>query len=188
MDNNFLKVLMTSIPGRYARALFFYAQQRNIVERLSTDLDVLNSFCNKNPRLWQELSNKALTPQQTVLLWKEVSNKLNLHSVLVEFVTLLSQARRLNFWSSFIHYYQLLNDAVQGKRQVVVRTPTPLSTTDKKQLSQTLQKLWTAQLSLTYVVTPSLQMGLIVESNNVRLDSTLQAHLATLRQTLSQTL
>ena len=124
MDNNLLKVLMTSIPGRYARALFAYAQQCDIVERLSVDLGVLDSFCKKNPRLWQELSNKALTPQQTTLLWQDVSEKLRLHSVLTKFILLLSQAKRLNFWPAFIQSYQLLNDAAQGKRQLMVRTPT----------------------------------------------------------------
>ena len=185
MDNNLLKVLMTSIPGRYARALFAYAQQCDIVERLSVDLGVLDSFCKKNPRLWQELSNKALTPQQTTLLWQDVSEKLRLHSVLTKFILLLSQAKRLNFWPAFIQYYQLLNDAAQGKRQLMVRTPTPLSDGDQKQLIQALQKLWAAELLLTYIVVPNLKMGLVVESNNLCLDVTLDAHLASLHQILS---
>ena len=188
MDNKLLKVLMTSIPGRYARALFAYAQQANIIEKIFHDLEVVNTFCKENPQLWRELSAKVLTPKQMESLWEEVGKKLHLHSALMNFILLLSQAKRLSFWTVFIRYYQLLKDASQCKRQVRIHTPVRLSTHDQQHLSQVLQKLWNDELLLTYIVNPPLQMGMVVESNNLCLNVTLEAHLTVLRQTLTQTL
>ncbi|RZI46535.1 ATP synthase F1 subunit delta [Candidatus Finniella inopinata] len=184
MDKNLLKILMTSVSGRYARALFACAQQNGIVERLSSDLKALNLFHKQNRRLWLELSSKVLAPHQTTLLWQQVSERLNLHHILMNFIFLLGKSNRLDIWPSFVQCYQFLTATNQDKSQVVVYTPTELPAADQRQLISNLKKLWPVELVLTYIVSPHLKMGMMIESNNLRLDMTLDAQLSALHKTL----
>ncbi len=180
MDKALLKILSTSVAGRYARAIFSCAEQQNILTAVGQDLEKLDHLWQANPQVWQGFASGVLKRQQKMMLWQLVGEKLQLQPLVVHFCHVLSQAKRLHLWSAIFQAYQLLSDASQGRRQVVVQTALELSAEERIELAQVLQKLWSAQLIFTFLVVPDLKAGVIIQSHSLRLDASFDTYLAAL--------
>lgn len=181
-----MKVLLTSIPGRYAKALFSYASQHYILKEMNQDLKKLDSFWHNDKHLWKDLSNAALSSQQADFLWNEVGKKLHLGHLIIHFMSLLGRLKRLSLWPSILNIYNLLVSASLCERQVTIETAAPLTCLNQEKLTQVLQNLWTDKLILNFILNPSLKTGIVIQSYNLRLDMSLKSILPALSDYLKE--
>jgi F-type H+-transporting ATPase subunit delta len=184
MDKDLLKISLTSIAGRYSRALFVTAQQQQVLEDVQTDLKKLYDYAQNNQSLWQRLSSKALTKQQVEQLWQQIASKLELGQLTMNFMVYLCQIKRLSLWPAIYQIYQAIIDEHQNKRQVLVESATTLSQHERESIQQALQKIWTKELILTFSTRRTVETGLVIRSNNLLFDASLGASLSTLHRLL----
>lgn len=184
MDKKLLKVLLTSISGRYSHALFKEAQRQENADIINNDLLSLNKYRKEDLILWKSLSNKVLSPAQIKELWQQIGQKLQLCDLTTKFMVYLCQVKRLNLWPSIFQIYHFLEDSYKNKRQVLVESAYPLNLNERENLSQALKKIWANELALTFSVHPSLKTGLVVHSENSQLDISLNSYLTSLNSLL----
>ncbi len=184
MDKALLKILLTSLPGRYARALFLCAEKEGILDSVSQDLNKLDHLRTSQQRIWQALASGVLNDRQKFELWQGLGKKMHLHPPVVNFCMLLAQQKRLELWPSILHIYDILHRTKKGQRNVLVQTATPMSVNEQENLSKTLKKIWKDHLILTFQVNPTLQAGLVVESDCLRLDASFHSHITSLTAAL----
>jgi F-type H+-transporting ATPase subunit delta len=184
MDKNLLKVLLTSVAGRYSRAIFEEARRKSVMENVKEDFKKIDILRKENPSLWNGMSNKALNLQQISDLWHQVGEKLGLCALVKEFIIFLCQVKRINLWPSVFQIYQFLEEDQQNQRRIFVKSSSSLNSVDRQNIIQALKKFWKSELILSFSVCPSLKAGLVIQSNNLQLDMSLNSYTSALSRLL----
>ena len=87
------------IAAPYARALFSYAIQRNLIHQLTGDFQNLEDFFNKTPELVRYLNNPIVSKKaKKEILAKTIKSKLNGETF--KFLMVLINRNRINLVTS----------------------------------------------------------------------------------------
>lgn len=169
--------LLTSLPGRYAKALFQVGQADKQTERLAKEFKTLVDLYQNNSLLRKTLLNDFLTLEQKVTIWEDIAQRLSLTNVLQRFVIVLLKGKRLPLILSIAKIYQEVVAAAMGIIQVEVTSATQLSLKQKESLEAFLKERYTAKIEATYGIEPRLLSGVYVQCGSEVIDATLKGQL-----------
>jgi len=170
MTNDYSDILKTSVAGRYAHALVASAQNSGTLDRVKEDLCKIEDFRKKAPRVWTLLFNCGLDSKQTTATLKSFCQKLICSQQTLNFLLVIQKNKRSNLWYSIMENFEVFYNLQKKQKRVFVQSALPLTEEDKKSLVNSLQKIWHHNLIFDYTVRPDLKLGLVVESDNVKID------------------
>ncbi len=180
--------LASKIATPYARALFDFSVEKNIMHQITADFQNLEVFLNENEELTNYLNNPIVSQDaKSQVLTKILKSQLNTETF--KFLMVLVTRDRINLLKSVIsNYLELVYDAA-SIRMIEVSTAYPFDNLQKNTLIQKLKELTSArEIRLVITVDSSLIGGFLIKTESKVIDFTIKNQLQKLAKHLDTAL
>lgn len=154
------------LEGRYVNALYSAATKNNKLEAVEGDLKKLASLYKTDHKFKDFMVNPLINPvQKTQIFENELKNKLKLTDLSVNFLSAMSENRRLKHLPEVESCFQQIMSAVRNELPCSIISARPLPDARKKEVEGSLRTFTTKKLIIEYKTDPSILGGLIVDFN-----------------------
>lgn len=183
-----VNTLASKIATPYARALYDFSVEQNIMHQVTADFQNLDIFLMESSMLIEYLSNPVVTSKQKeVLLNKTLKSQLNAETF--KFLMVLIKRHRINLLPSVIKNYLELVYKAASVKMVEVYTAFPFTTIQRLNLIKKLKELTNArEIRLVVTVDSTLIGGFLIKTNSKVIDFTVKNQLENLAKHLDSVL
>ncbi|KTC64860.1 ATP synthase F1 subunit delta (plasmid) [Legionella adelaidensis] len=178
----------TTIARPYAKAVFEYAEN---AKQLSAWSGILQNLADitQNPDIREFIENPATSKQQQIKLVSELLAKLNKESSANEavgnFIQMLAQNKRLPILTDISVQFEILRAEQEKTMAVTVISFSPLSASQEKNLTDSLQKRLQRKVSLDISIDPALLGGAVIYAGDLVIDGSVRGRLNKLESDLA---
>lgn len=176
--------LAIKVGTPYARALFDFSIEKNIMHQITADFQNLASFLNEAEELKTYLNNPVVSSQaKTDILTKLLKSQINTETF--KFLMILVKRDRIDLLSSIVNSYLELVYETASIKMIKVSTASPFTNEQKDMLIEKLKKLTNArEIRLTINEDPSLIGGFLIKTESKIIDYTIKNQLQQLAKHL----
>jgi F-type H+-transporting ATPase subunit delta len=180
--------LALKIASPYARALFDFSVEKNIMHQITADFQNLEIFLNESSELTEYLSNPIVSKDaKGEVLTKVLKSQLNAETF--KFLMVLVSRDRINLLKSVISSYLELVYETASIKTIEVGTAFAFSSAQKSTLIEKLKELTGArEIKLVVTVEPSLIGGFLIKTDSKVIDFTIKNQLQQLAKHLDAVL
>jgi F-type H+-transporting ATPase subunit delta len=180
--------LASKIAAPYARALFDFSVEKNIMHQITADFQNLEIFLNESSELTEYLSNPIVSQDaKQAVLTKVLQPQLNTETF--KFLMVLVERNRINLLTSVIANYLELVYETASIKTIEVVTAFAFSNAQKNTLIEKLKELTNArEIRLVVTVEPSLIGGFLIKTESKVIDFTIKNQLQQLAKHLDAVL
>ncbi len=169
--------ILTSLPGRYAKALFDLAQDKTQVESVGSSLHDLEKVLQSSKQLRQILANPTLQEEEQVAVLTDICTQLEVPEILTSFAIRLFKAGRVSYLSQIGKIYQSLASQAKGERRIEVVSAYPLTASQGRLLKENLKRVYPETLNLIFVQDARVLGGVLIRAGSQVIDATLVTQL-----------
>lgn len=176
--------LASKVAAPYARALFDFSVEKNIMHQITADFQNLEVFLDENEELNNYFKNPIVSQDAKYeVLTKTLKSQLNLETF--KFLMILVSRKRISLLKPIItNYLELVYNAASIK-MVEVFTAYPFANLQKNTLIQKLKELTDArEIRLIITVDSSLIGGFLIKTESKIIDFTIKNQLQKLAKYL----
>ncbi len=186
MKQNLLAAVLTSLPGRYARALFEAIDGPE--ERYTTlkDFEQVEILFHDYPHAQEILTSYAINKKHLDAAWQLIGKKIQLTPKFLNFIRLLVQERRVGLLNAIYRFYQMLVFQEKNYRKLDVVSAYSLNEKEKIKLKTELEKIFPESLDITFAIDESLLSGIVVRSDTLMLDASFVTQVRFLAESLRE--
>ena len=180
--------LALKIAVPYARALFDFSVEENIMHQITADFQNLEIFLEQSDELKNYLNNPIVSNKaKTEVLTKTLKPQIN--SETFKFLMVLINRDRLNLLDSIITSYLELVYKTASIKTIEILTAYPFANLQKNTLIQKLKELTNArEIRLVITVDSSLIGGFLIKTESKVIDFTIKNQLQSLAKHLDAAL
>jgi F-type H+-transporting ATPase subunit delta len=180
--------LTSKIAAPYARALFDFSVEKNIMHQITADFQNLDIFLAETPELLEYLNNPIVNQKvKSEILTKALKSQLNTETF--KFLMVLVERDRINLLTAIIDSYLELIYQTASIKMVEVSTASAFTNLQKDTLIQKLKELTNArEIRLVINVEPSLIGGFLIKTDSKVIDFTVKNQLQKLAKHLDTVL
>ena len=180
--------LASKIAAPYARALFDFSVDKNIMHQITADFQNLEIFLNENSDLLEYLNNPIVSQDaKREILTKTLESQINTETF--KFLMVLVSRDRINLLNSVITNYLELVYETASIKTIEVLTASSFTNLQKDTLVQKLKELTNArEIRLVITVEPSLIGGYLIKTDSKVIDFTIKNQLQQLAKHLDTVL
>ena len=176
--------LATTVATPYARALYDFSVDKNLMHQITADFQNLEVFLNETPDLTNYLTNPLIgANQKQELLDKALKSQLNQETF--KFLSVLVKRNRINLLQPVITSYLNLVYELASIKMIEVSTAFAFTNLQKNTLIKKLKELTNArEIRLVINVDSSLIGGFLIKTNSKVIDFTVKNQLQLLAKHL----
>ena len=180
--------LASKIAAPYARALFDFSVEKNIMHQITADFQNLEIFLSESSELTEYLNNPIVSVDaKREILTKTLESQINTETF--KFLMVLINRDRINLLSSVITNYLELVYETASIKTIEVVTAFAFSNAQKNTLIEKLKELTNArEIRLVVTVEPSLIGGFLIKTESKVIDFTIKNQLQQLAKHLDAVL
>ena len=180
--------LASKIASPYARALFDFSVQKNIMHQITADFQNLESFLEEGAELMSYLNNPIVSKTaKREVLTKTLQTQINTETF--KFLMILVDRGRINLLKYVISNYLELVYETASIKTIEVSTAFAFTNTQKDELIQKLKELTNArEIRLIITVDSSLIGGFLIKTGSRVIDFTIKNQLQKLAKHLDTVL
>ncbi len=171
MNINSLKVLFTSLQGRYAKALFAEGKKASCLDEISDDFSRLDVFFKNNPSIKKILTSSSINPKELDAGWIAVSNHLSFCPIFVNFIRQIAKNKRFELINKIKYVYNVAFAKHKNSRNVVVSSAVELLPEQKKRIEALILKAFKEKVIVKYKINEKLIAGLKISSEEMAVDA-----------------
>jgi F-type H+-transporting ATPase subunit delta len=185
MNNN---PLAMKIATPYARALFDFSNDQNIMHKVTADFQNLEVFLKQTPELIQYLNNPLATNEsKTEVISKTLQSQINKETF--QFLLVLVKRNRINLLQLIIESYLQLVYLLASIKIIEVSSAFPFTNRQKNTLIKKLKEITKArEIRLFIKVDSSLIGGFLIKTDSKIIDFTIKNQLEELAKHLDSVL
>lgn len=171
------------IADRYAKALFKLALERNELEQIYKDVNMVQDFCSNADGFTDMLISPVIKPEQkkqafhSVLDGKITANTLNL-------INLLIVNKREILLEDINRRFVFLYKNEKGIKEVALYTAVDFDDKQRATLDQFLQSQFESPIELTVTVKPELLGGFMLTIDGKMADASMSSKLKKIKKQL----
>jgi F-type H+-transporting ATPase subunit delta len=180
--------LASKIAVPYARALFDFSVEKNIMHQITADFQNLETFLDESSELTDYLNNPLVSQAaKREVLQKTLESEVN--SETFKFLMVLVNRNRINVLKAVITNYLKLVYETASIKTIEVATAFDFTDTHKSTLIQKLKELTNArEIKLIVTVEPELIGGFLIKTESKIIDFTIKNQLQQLAKHLDAVL
>jgi len=180
--------LASKIAAPYARALFDFSVDKNIMHQITADFQNLEIFLDESVELTDYLNNPLVSQDaKGEVLTKTLKSQVN--SETFKFLMVLVSRDRINLLKSVITNYLELVYETASIKTIDIVTAVEFSNSQKNTLIQKLKELTNArEIKLNITIDPSLIGGFLIKTESKVADFTIKNQLQQLAKHLDSVL
>jgi F-type H+-transporting ATPase subunit delta len=174
---------LSRVAIRYSKALFELALEKNLIEDVRTDLEMIQKVCAENPEFQQTLNNPLIEEKIKSNILRELfETKVN--SLSFKFLQLLSRKRRSGFLLEMIdNYLQRVLDH-QGILSCLLISLKPVESDQNDAIKERIESMTGKSVIFTYQIDGSLIGGFIVKIKDTVIDLSIKTQIEKMRKHL----
>ncbi|MES2252435.1 MAG: ATP synthase F1 subunit delta [Pseudomonadota bacterium] len=184
MDIALLKGLQTSIPGRYARALFEVALEQNESFLILEKLKEFDQACLQDFHIQKSLP--FFTEHEFCEFLVNIAEKLAWPQYLIHFFQILHERQRLSLFSQIIDVFERCCNHNDNRLNACISMPTMPTMSQKKKIQAQVFSIFGKKINYEYESIPDLLGGVIIQAENLRIDASLKRQINTLHNSLNE--
>lgn len=170
-------LLSTEIAEPYAQALMSLAQENNLVDRISEDINSLHGLLTESEDLRACLTNPVFEPEAKKAILKQIAGD-QLHPYTQNFLMLLVDRGRIVFIENICQQFQELVRQLNQAVLAEVTSAVPLTDEQQEAIRQKIVAMTQArQVDLEVKVDPDLLAGVIIKVGSQIVDASLRGQL-----------
>lgn len=183
-----VNTLSSRIAAPYARALFDFSVEKNIMHQITADFQNLEIFLDEAAELTDYLNSPIVNQNaKSEVLTKTLKSQVNTETF--KFLMLLVKRDRINVLKSVIAAYLELVYETASIKMIEVSTAFPFANLQKNTLIQKLKELTNArEIRLVITVDSSLIGGFLIKTESKVIDFTIKNQLQKLAKHLDTVL
>jgi F-type H+-transporting ATPase subunit delta len=180
--------LALKIAAPYARALYDFSNDQNIMHQVTADFQNLEIFLNKTPNLVEYLNNPLISLEaKQEILTKTLKSQLNQETF--KFLIVLVNRNRINLLQAIITSYLDLVYDLASIKMIEVSSAVAFTNRQKNTLIKKLKEITKArEIRLAITVDPSLIGGFLIKTDSKVIDFTIKNQLQELAKHLDSVL
>jgi F-type H+-transporting ATPase subunit delta len=180
--------LTSKVAAPYARALFDFSVEKNIMHQITADFQNLDIFLKDTPELLECLNNPIVKQNvKSGILTKALKSQLNTETF--KFLMVLLERNRINLLTTVIDSYLELIYQTASIKMIEVSTASAFTNLQKDTLIQKLKELTNArEIRLVINVDSSLIGGFLIKTESKVIDFTVKNQLQKLAKHLDTVL
>lgn len=180
--------LAVKIAAPYARALFDFSVEKNIMHQITADFQNLEIFLNETAELTDYFNNPIISKSsKREVLTKTLQSQVNTETF--KFLMVLVDRDRINLLSSVIANYLELVYETASIKTIEVSTAFTFTNLQKNTLIQKLKELTNArEIRLVITVDPNLIGGFLIKTDSKIIDFSIKNQLQKLAKYLDSVL
>ena len=180
--------LAAKIAAPYARALFDFSVEKNIMHQITADFQNLDIFLNETVELTEYFNNPIVSKEaKREVLTKTLKSQINTETF--KFLMILVTRDRINLLSSIIARYLELVYETASIKMIEVSTAFAFTNLQKNTLIKKLKELTNArEIRLVISVDSSLIGGFLIKTESKVIDFTIKNQLQKLAKHLDTVL
>jgi F-type H+-transporting ATPase subunit delta len=183
-----INLLASKIAAPYARALFDFSVEKNIMHQITADFQNLEIFLEEATEFTNYLNNPVISKDaKSEVLTKTLKSQVNTETF--KFLMLLVKRDRINILPSIITTYLGLVYETASIKMIEVSTAFPFANLQRNTLIQKLKELTNArEIRLVITVDSSLIGGFLIKTESKVIDFTIKNQLQNLAKHLDTVL
>ena len=180
--------LLAKIAAPYARALFDFSVDKNIMHQITADFQNLDIFLNEATELTDYFKNPIVNKEaKREVLTKTLKSQINAETF--KFLMILINRDRISLLSSVISRYLELVYETASIKMIEVSTAFPFTNLQKDTLIKKLKELTNArEIRLVITVDSNLIGGFLIKTESKVIDFTIKNQLQNLAKHLDTVL
>ena len=180
--------LTFKIAAPYARALFDFSVEKNIMHQITADFQNLDIFFQESSELTEYLSSPVVKQEaKREILSKTLKSQINTETF--KFLMVLVERDRINILSAIIENYLELVYQTASIKMIEVSTASSFTDDQKDTLIEKLKELTNArEIRLVINEDPSLIGGFLIKTESKVIDFTIKNQLQQLAKHLDTVL
>lgn len=163
---------LTSLPHRYARALFELAQEGKQLPAVCDDVNALRDLLAEGSVLAEALDTQ-LSPAEAEAFFNQIAKKLKLNALTQRTLAIIARRRRAADLADILTAFDALRAVTAGEVTVAVRSAAPLTAPQRKDIETFIKAQDKAIKSvvLTEEVDADLISGLVLQYGATQVDA-----------------
>ena len=174
----------TKLAGRYAKALFEFAQQEGEIETVNQDLALVKSILKENHELKAVIESPVIFPDKKNGIFKDVFTG-KISDITFGFLSLIIKKKREPAISSICDEYLALYNIHHNIKIAHVTTAAPMTPELTESLRKLLEEDTRATIQITTSVDEKIIGGIMVQIDGYLFDASLLTRINKLRAEFS---
>lgn len=174
---------MSRAAVRYAKALLSTAKDKNELEPIHADMDLVENTLQSNSELESVLGSTAIKAADKIAILQKVFA--NTTPTVKLFFELLVDRKRANLLREIAEKYQKLYQELQQNQSAVVTTAVPLTPALEKKVMQKITELTGRSARLENKIDPTIIGGFILRIGDLQYNASISSHLEQMKRQLT---
>lgn len=173
----------SKISVRYAKAFFSSAVERNLLEAVKKDVDLLLHLLQSQPKLKELLQSPVVKIKEKGVLFENVFRD-QLNNLTVDFLHLLLKNNREIYLMEMCLNFQAMYSKLTGIKMAHLITAVELDKSQLEQFNVLIQKNFGGKAEVTTTISEKLLGGFILKVDDHQLDASVATQLKKMRREL----
>ncbi len=186
MDSNSLNVLFSSVPGRYARALFNECRRLNCFDDVLENFHKLEVFLKNHQDMKKILTSHSFNNRKEIDgAWIVLGGHLSFHPIFTSFMREIGHNKRFDSLNKIMSIFEKAVYHLKNKRNVTVSSAVELLPEEKIKIESIISRLFSERSIISYKVSPKLLGGFKIYSDSKIFDASVLSQLKQVSKYLS---
>jgi F-type H+-transporting ATPase subunit delta len=169
---------------RYARSLYLHAEEKNLVDEIKQDIDLILQWFDEIEEIKILLEHPVIkASKKTEILSNIFEDKLNKYTM--SFLKLIVQKKRENHLKNICIDFGDLYKKGKGLKTAVLTTAFELTKTHKTNIKRAIEKEFNSEVELNTIVNEAIIGGMIIQVDDKQLDLSVSRQVQQLRDQFS---
>jgi F-type H+-transporting ATPase subunit delta len=169
------------LAGRYAKALFELALERDALAQVADDLAGMRRMLDRSDDLRRLVRSPVIGREDQGRAMAALAERVGFGELVCNFLGLLARNRRLFALDAMIRAYEALLADHRGEVTAEVTSAGPLSDRQTAAIAAALERALGHKVRLSASLDPALIGGLVVKVGSRMIDASIEARLRSLR-------
>ena len=173
----------SAITVRYAKAFFTLAKEKNILDTLKADIDLISGVCKESTDFILLLESPIVKTSKKAELIKAIFSE-KIHDLSLKFLLLITKNKREENIPGICRNFLALTREDQNIKSAVLTTATEIDTETTNKIKEMLGKELDATIELSTNINPDLLGGLVLRVDDKQYDASVATQLRIIKEKL----
>lgn len=174
----------TKISVRYAKALFEFAKEREVIEEVYGDMNIINKTYISSPDFALAMRSPIIRPDKKISIFSEIF-KNTIHEISLSFLKIIFKKSRELYIHDIVYQFIKLYKDHHNIKEVIVISASALPESIKEKLIEQLSAQLKSTIEIKEHIDPSLIGGLIIKVDDQLIDNSVSGQIKKLYQEFS---
>lgn len=170
-----------TIASRYAKALFDYALEEKILERVHEDMVTVSQVCRQNKDFRLLLQSPVVRKDKKLAIIREIFKKY-LSKATLTYLQIIAGKSREEYIPDIAGHFLTLYKKHKNIKTVYLKTPMPVDDQIRKKVIDLMADKTKANIELMEEIDPGLIGGFVIQMDDLQYDASILRQLKTLER------